>query len=348
MPPITVETDNTLPVPNESQRDFSAEIAMAKNASMSYTDKALSAHRSYTETAMTEFAKLVDLKLRQSSGRIMRVQVDSMPVTTLPSSAHPLLGDALLWLRAAKAAKIHDGLWLWGPKGSGKSTLAVQAAKALNVPYYSLSCSAATPESQFIGRINAHDGSFAETSFIKAWRDGGLFSIEEAAGLDENVTGVIMNALANGVLITRHGEQVERSPNCYIVATDNTVGRGADSQYTARNRQDAAFLDRFIPLYVGYTDEIDRAVCPHDGLRKYLTEVREKLISLKSSESMAPRVMRRAWLGLSVGMTPEQVFSTITAGWSESAIEQCGITARKIGNAWNKEESKPDSEEIPF
>lgn len=327
----------TDPTPNHGTNpalDVTLLTSEVLNRSMTYVDSVAKSQREYFDAGLSHLER----RLLTANKAVMRVQVDNNPPTDLPAEAHPQLGVVLSYLRGVKSLGLHDGLWLHGPKGTGKSYLAVQAALALKQPYYSLSCTGETSASEIMGWINVASGALETTPFMQAWQHGGVFAFEEISLLPSDVGGKIMNAMSLGVLTDIKGQQIKQSPHCYIIASDNTVGRGGDGQYQ-RERQDAAFLDRFIPLYVGYTDSVDKACCPHESLRIYLLEKRAKLLSLKSPETVAPRAMRRCLMTFELGLGADQALHVLTCGWAPDTLRQSGLNTADLEAAYKAGQS---------
>jgi hypothetical protein len=83
--------------------------------------------------------------------------------------------------------------------------------------------------------------------FVSAYRDGGVFLLDEIDAGNAGVLTVLNAALAGDVMATPIG-MVSRSPRFLTVAGANTYGQGASRQYVGRNQLDAATLDRFAVL----------------------------------------------------------------------------------------------------
>ena len=118
----------------------------------------------------------------------------------------------------------------------------------------------ATP-SWFLGaqRLNG----FGESRFLQIWRDGGVFLMDEMDAADPNMLLVVNNALANDRLDNPvNGEDYVKHPDAILVAACNTLGTGADAQYTGRNQLDFSTLDRWRMgrVFVGYSESIEESV----------------------------------------------------------------------------------------
>lgn len=135
---------------------------------------------------------------------------------------------------------------LVGPAGTGKTTAARKAAEALGLSFSCLSVGPQTSKSDLLGFIDA-GGTYRESLFVSAYRDGGVFLLDEIDAGNAGVLTVLNAALAGDVMATPAG-MVSRSPRFLAVAGANTYGQGASRQYVGRNQLDAATLDRFAVL----------------------------------------------------------------------------------------------------
>ena len=132
---------------------------------------------------------------------------------------------------------------LVGPAGTGKTSAARHAAAALGLSFACLSVGPQTSKSDLLGFVDA-GGTYRESLFVKAYRDGGVFLLDELDAGNASVLTVLNAALAGDVMATPAG-MVERHPRFLAVAAANTYGHGASRQYVGRNQLDAATLDRF-------------------------------------------------------------------------------------------------------
>lgn len=153
-------------------------------------------------------------------------------------------------------------LYLYGPAGTGKSYIAKQISKVLNVPYYETN--AVTDETQLKGFVNAR-GEYQKTPLYNAMKTGGVFLLDELDASDPNTLTIINNLLANREYTFPNDETVKAPDNFYVIATANTIGRGADMEYTGRLQLDAASLNRFAKFAVDYDRQIELAKAAGDS-----------------------------------------------------------------------------------
>jgi cobaltochelatase CobS len=146
--------------------------------------------------------------------------------------------------------------WLVGPSGSGKSYLAAQVAEAVELPFYSTG--AIQSKYDLIGFVSpTGNESTLRTPFRDAFEKGGVFSWDDCDASDPRAFVAFNEALSNGRFafpdkcITQHADFV-------AVASANTWGNGATSDYVGRNKIDAATLSRFVRIEVDYDEAMER------------------------------------------------------------------------------------------
>lgn len=147
-------------------------------------------------------------------------------------------------------------VFLSGAAGTGKNVICKQIAESLGLEFYFTN--AVTQEYQLKGFIDAN-GKYHETQFYKAFVNGGLFFLDEMDGSIPETLIILNSAIANRYFDFPTGK-IEANPNFRIVAAGNTVGTGADIEYTGRFQLDASSLDRFALVYVDYSKAIENAV----------------------------------------------------------------------------------------
>lgn len=147
-------------------------------------------------------------------------------------------------------------VYLTGKAGTGKNVICKQIAEALGLDFYFTN--AVTQEYKLTGFIDAN-GRYQETQFYKAFTNGGVFFLDE---MDASVpeTLIILNAaIANRYFDFPIGK-VEAHPDFRVIAAGNTLGTGADNNYTGRYCLDRASLDRFAMVNIDYSQKIEMAM----------------------------------------------------------------------------------------
>jgi hypothetical protein len=89
-----------------------------------------------------------------------------------------------------------------------------------------------------------------------AYRDGGVLILDE---MDRSVAKAIptVNQTLSQHWATFAGVKVDRHDDFIVIACTNTYGHGATAAYNTAGAIDAASLDRFTPIYVGYDEDLE-------------------------------------------------------------------------------------------
>lgn len=204
-------------------------------------------------------ATVLDLKtvreiIRQELNTIPAQEVKQTLEIKTPSGIHEVKGVQHEKF-AEVLAVVNSGtpVYLYGPAGTGKSHIAKSIAAALGFDFYMSNC--ITQEFKLTGFIDAH-GVYQETSFYKAYKNGGIFFIDEMDGSTPEALININTALANGYFDFPNG-RINAHENFRCIAAGNTLGTGADMQYTGRFVLDASSMDRFYFVHIDYSKEIE-------------------------------------------------------------------------------------------
>jgi len=112
-----------------------------------------------------------------------------------------------------------------------------------------------TDEFKITGFIDAY-GVYHETEFYRAFKNGGLFFLDELDASAPEVLVCLNAAIANRYFTFPTGE-VRANENFRVIAAGNTLGTGADASYTGRMQLDAASLNRFVVVEIDYDPAID-------------------------------------------------------------------------------------------
>ena len=147
-------------------------------------------------------------------------------------------------------------VYLAGPAGSGKNHTLEQIAKQMDLEFYFTN--SVQQEYKLTGFIDA-GGTFHETEFYKAFKNGGLFFLDEMDASIPEVLVLLNAAIANGYFEFPNGK-ITAHKDFRVVAAGNTVGSGADEAYTGRMVLDQATLDRFAIIEFGYDLGIEMAL----------------------------------------------------------------------------------------
>lgn len=164
-------------------------------------------------------------------------------------------------------------VYLAGPAGSGKNHTLEQVAKVLDLEFYFTN--SVQQEYKLTGFIDA-GGNFHETEFYKAFKNGGLFFLDEMDASIPEVLVLLNAAIANGYFEFPNGK-ITAHEDFRVVAAGNTVGSGADEAYTGRMVLDQATLDRFAIIEFGYDLGIEMALAKGNSqLVEFIEDLRKQ------------------------------------------------------------------------
>ena len=181
--------------------------------------------------------------------------------------------------------QLDEPIMLIGPAGSGKNVAVSQVADALGQHMYYTNN--ASNEFKLTGFIDA-GGNYRDTEFYKAFKNGGIFFLDEIDNSDPSALIVINSALANGYIAFPH-ETIDRHPDFRIIAAANTWGKGADLQYVGRNALDGATLDRFDNIFFDYDTNLERALYPNDEVLQFMWAFRNAVYQSKIPHIVSTR-----------------------------------------------------------
>lgn len=165
-------------------------------------------------------------------------------------------------------------VFLTGPAGSGKNVICQQVAEVLGLPFYFTN--AVTQEYKLTGFTDAN-GKYQETQFYKAFKDGGVFMLDEMDASIPDVLIILNSALSNHYFdFPAPIGFVKQHPDFRVIAAGNTFGQGATMEYVGRNQIDEATLDRFAPVRIDYDPNIEEVCANGDqDLLKFIRAYRK-------------------------------------------------------------------------
>lgn len=172
----------------------------------------------------------------------------------IEGATHWQFEQILTWLTA------NVPVWLWGKAGGGKTHLGRQLAAALDVPAYIVSIDPTITVGKLVGYRNLATGEYVPGLLTAAYRDGGLLMLDEIDTGDPGILACLNSFLANGHYLFPNGETIERHPKFRVIAGANTKGTGAVAGYTARQRLDAATLNRFAIIELKYDERLEETL----------------------------------------------------------------------------------------
>ncbi len=173
------------------------------------------------------------------------------------------LREALPWYLLGK--KI---VYFYGPTQSGKTTVAELLVKVVESE---LLDGGKITEEHSITSYNDVRGVFDENALFYALYYGKTIFYDE---LDNgNPDNLIVLGTFSSKLVDKidHPEKDVRAQfakrrfvpvnaNARIISAGNTTGKGRNREYTARSRMDESSLERMVPIYVGYSSEVEKKI----------------------------------------------------------------------------------------
>lgn len=198
----------------------------------------------------------------------LEITVNGRERVKIDGYIHPSF-ETLLTFTASKC-----NVWITGPAGSGKTSAVMQVAKAMELPFYSISVCTHSTKTDLFGYMGA-TGEYVPTDFYRAYSSGGIFLLDEADNGSPNIMNSMNQALSNGHCSFPCG-MTEVHPDFYCLAAANTLGNGANIRYVGRQTQEKTLLDRFIFLHWPYDEAGEGALCGHDRIAKKVQELRHK------------------------------------------------------------------------
>lgn len=213
-------------------------------------------------------------KLEQSGGIVPSVASDLPSTVTIniqrPDGAVYELPDLhhyqLPLVLKFSAARMHT--LMVGTPAVGKSKMARQAAKALELPFYTLSGSLnpMTSKTDIVGYMNSV-GEYVPTAFYEAFTKGGVMFLDEMDNAHPAALASINDAAAidPGETCGFPNGMQERHPDFILIGAANTFGRGPSQAFSGRQRGDAATWDRFNIIETQIDDVLEMTLASRTG-----------------------------------------------------------------------------------
>ena len=197
-------------------------------------------------------------------------------------------------------------LMLVGGAGAGKNHTLEQVAKALELTFYTTN--AVNQDFKLTGFIDAN-GKYHETEFYKAFKNGGMFFLDEIDASCPEALIILNGAIANGYFDFPIG-RIECNEKFRVVCAGNTYGTGADMVYVGRNVLDGATLDRFVVLQFDYDDEVEKQLAYDNDLYEFIKDLRNAVNESGLRYIISMRALINSTKMLEIGIDKESILKT--------------------------------------
>jgi MoxR-like ATPase len=246
---------------------------------------------------LEQVRKIVKEEVAKQEPKRIEVIIQDLPPIQGNELDHPE------YITLLRFAALRINTFLSGPAGTGKTTAARQVAEALNLPFYYKGMSQQMSTTEIFGYMNGH-GNYVETDFYKAYKDGGVFLVDEIDAINSN-TLVSLNGLLDAPLGAFPCGMIPKHKDFICISSANTIGRGANLQYVGRAALDASSMDRFKVIFWDYNKKLENAISPE--LSKKADELRERAEKQGMKIVISTRFVKDGSIMLSGGFSLEEV-----------------------------------------
>ena len=254
------------------------------------------------------------------SNKLKEVTFETTKIINLPNIIESKKIDGVFHEKyedVLTCVSLDEPVMLIGPAGSGKNVAVEQISKALEMPMYYTNN--ANNEFKLTGFVDA-GGNYRERPFYKAFKNGGIFFLDEMDNSDPSALIVMNSALANGYMDFPH-ETVEKHKDFRMVAAANTWGNGSDLQYVGRNTLDASTLDRFDNIFFDYDRKMERLLYPNDEVLEFMWGFRDSVLKNRILHIVSTRGIGKVYKKHINGVPIPLILTTnILKGLSEDDI----------------------------
>ncbi len=150
--------------------------------------------------------------------------------------------------------------YLIGPSGCGKTYMVSQISELLQMEFIDIGY--INEEYDILGFQTA-DGGYSCPNFYRCYKYGKIAFCDELDNGNSRATVKLNSFLGNTTgsgYNFPNGEFVPRHANFRIVGAGNTSGNGADSNYNTREKIEESVQQRFVPIYIGYDNRVEREI----------------------------------------------------------------------------------------
>ena len=251
------------------------------------------------------------VKSIQDRTAITQITLKDVTYEVDPLKTHQRTSEVLMYLQLFKQAMIV------GPTGSGKSTLAKQVADIMDLRYATFSCNEEASKTELIG-FNDLAG-YNYPTFLDFYENGGVMLIDEYDAMSPGMA-IVLNAAfdRSGMLSvpTRKGNTTaKKHDDFYCILAGNTWGN-ASMDYSGRDIQDTAFLDRFkmCRVHIDYDYELEKTLTSASWM-DMMTAVRNQIKKMGVNEVISTRTVVDCYTLFQNGLNTYKIMKTLTSHW---------------------------------
>ncbi len=179
-------------------------------------------------------------------------------------------------------------IYLHGPAGSGKSKLAENLATGIAavigqaVEFESAAFGPGSQPYELLGIPGLNGHAPQKSALWRGWTVPSVVLLDELDAAPDLFL-CLNNGLANNRMTFADGLHYAKDAHCYVMAAGNTTMTGATDQYTSRQRQDKATIDRFLFVPLAYDEQLENSITVHAKWTKHVQALRSALQSLGAS-----------------------------------------------------------------
>ena len=257
------------------------------------------------------------VKSIQERTAIQQITLKDVTYEVDPLKTHQRTSEVLMYLQLFKQAMIV------GPTGSGKSTLAKQVADIMDLRYATFSCNEEASKTELIG-FNDLAG-YNYPTFLDFYENGGVMLIDEYDAMSPGMA-IVLNAAfdRSGMLSvpTRKGNTMaKKHEDFYCILAGNTWGN-ASMDYSGRDIQDTAFLDRFkmCRVHIDYDYELEKTLTS-EAWMDMMTAIRTQIKKMGVNEVISTRTVVDCYTLFQNGLNTYKIMKTLTSHWDPKEQE---------------------------
>lgn len=194
----------------------------------------------------------MDNRITSLVPKVTQVHLSGGQVRTINGHKHFMFDKVLRAVDAGLSP------WLTGSAGVGKSHMAEQIADALGLDFSAESFCSQSSKSDIRGYKDGH-GLYHSVDFRNRFEQGGVYLLDEIDSANPNILLTLNSALSNGWMAFPDGK-VKKHDKFVAIASANTYGNGATSEYVGRQVIDGSTVDRFVKFDVPIDEAMETGI----------------------------------------------------------------------------------------